>query len=576
MKHPRRPLDELQKALRVCRQSFVFAGFFSFFINILMLAPSLYMLQVYDRVLASRSESTLLMLTLLLLLLFLLMGGLEVLRARILVRVGVRLDGLLSKRLFQATFDRALRGLGPASSQPLADLTSLRQFLTGNGLFAFFDAPWIPVYLAVLYLAHPLFGWLTLGGAVVVMILALINEWVTKKPLSTANGLAINAVNYVSANLRNVEALEAMGMLPAIQQRWRERHEAVMGFQALASDRAGILSSSSKIIRMFLQSLVLGTGAWLAIQQITTPGMMIAAMILAGRALAPIDMLIGTWQGFVSARGAYRRLQELLEQVPERPHHMSLPAPKGALLVDQVVAIPPGGRLPVLKGVSLSIAAGECVGIVGPSAAGKSTLARVVLGVWPLAAGKVRLDGADISHWNRAELGPYVGYLPQDVELFDGTISENIARFGEIVPERVVAAAQKAGVHELILRLPQGYDTRIGEGGAVLSGGQRQRVGLARAVYGDPVLVVLDEPNSNLDDQGEAALVQAIGQLRQSGSTVLIITHRVNVLSSVDRVLVLRDGQVQLFGPRDRVLTQLMQSAAAPVSAGGRLAQGSH
>lgn len=557
--------DELQKALRVCRDSFVFVGLFSMFVNILMLAPSIYMLQVYDRVLSSASESTLIMLTLLLVLVFLVMGGLEVIRSRILVRVGARLDSLLNARLFQAMFDRTLRGLGPATSQPLGDLSNLRQFLTSSGPFAFFDVPWVPVYLLVLFIMHPIFGWLTVGGAALVISLALINEWVTEKPLSSANHLAINAGNYAAANLRNAEVLEAMGMLPRIEERWRKRHDAVLGLQGLASDRAGLLTVGSRMIRLLLQSLVLGAGAWLAIKHIATPGIMIAAMILAGRALAPLDMLVGTWRGFISARTAYRRLSELLQEIPERPHYMSLPPPKGQLDLEQVVATPPGGRVPVLRGVSFSMEGGESLGIVGPSAAGKSTLARVALGIWPLAAGKVRLDGADIAHWNREELGPYIGYLPQDVELFDGTVSENIARFGDVVPEKVVAAAQRAGVHELILQLPQGYDTRIGDGGSVLSGGQRQRIGLARALYGEPVLVVLDEPNSNLDDQGEAALIRSVSHLKQVGTTVLIITHRPSVLSGIDKILVLREGQVQLFGPREKVLAQFARPALAPV-----------
>jgi ATP-binding cassette subfamily C protein EexD len=482
------------------------------------------------------------------------------------VRVGARLDVLLNERLFHAVFDRALRGQGPASPQPLHDLGNLRQFLTGNGLFAFFDAPWVPVYIAVLFIMHPWFGWLALGGAVVLTILAVANELVTQKPLGMANNLAVAAGSFVTSNLRNAEALEAMGMLRPVQQRWLERHRAVLGLQAVASDRAGMLTAASKILRMLLQSLVLGLGAYLAIEHVTTPGVMIAAMILTGRALAPIDQLIGSWRGFVSARTAYGRLRELLQTVPVRPRRMSLPPPKGALTVEHAIATPPGAGVPVLKGVSFAIAAGESLGIIGPSAAGKSTLARAVLGVWPLQAGKVRLDGADVNQWNRDELGPFVGYLPQDIELFDGTISENIARFGDVDPDKVVQAARKAGVHEMILHLPKGYDTPIGEGGAVLSGGQRQRVALARALYGDPVLVVLDEPNSNLDDQGEAALVQAIAALKAAGRTLVIITHRPAVLSGVDKILALRDGQVHSFGPRDQVLAQFTRPApqAAP------------
>jgi ATP-binding cassette, subfamily C, bacterial EexD len=572
MKHLHANLDDLQKALTVCRGSFLFAGFFSLFINLLMLAPSLYMLQVYDRVLASQSESTLLVLTLLLTLAFFVMAALEWVRSRMLVRVGARLDMLLNQRLFHALFDRTLHHQGGTSAQPLSDLLNLRQFLTGNGLFAFFDAPWIPVYIWVLFVLHPYFGWLAIGGALILVVLAAASEIATKKPLNVSNNLSVSASNFVSSNLRNAEALEAMGMIGAIRERWMERHRAVLVMQAVASDRAGLLTAASKIVRMLLQSLVLGVGAYLVIQHEATGGVMIAGMILAGRALAPIDLLIGSWRGFVSARTAYQRLRELLRAVPARPRYMALPPPRGNVSLENVFATPPGGAFPVLKGLGFAVAAGESIGIVGPSASGKSTLARVILGVWPLSGGKVRLDGADIGHWNREDLGPYIGYLPQDIELFDGTISENIARFGEVDAQQVVQAAQRAGVHELILRLPRGYDTLIGEAGGVLSGGQRQRIGLARAMYGKPVLVVLDEPNSNLDDQGEAALVQALAQLREEGATVFIITHRPSVLNGVDQILVLREGAAQMFGPRDQVLSQFARPTAVgrPALAAGQ------
>lgn len=561
---PKTELSDLQKILRICRQSFVTAGFFSLFINLLMLAPSLYMLQVYDRVLASRSEFTLLMLTLLLTGTMIVMGALDWVRSQILIRVGARLDSLINARLFSAMFDLGLRRPGTASAQPLNDLNNLRQFLTGNGLFAFFDVPWMPVYLAVLFLLHPWFGWFAIIAALIMVALTVATELSTSKPLAAANAEAIAAAGYAQSNLRNVEVLEAMGMLPRIRQRWLERHTRVMGLQALASDRAGALAATSKMMRMLLQSLILGLGALLAVEHIVSPGIMIAGSILMGRALAPIDLLIGTWKGFISARTAYRRLNDLLHAIPERPHYMSLPPPTGTLTLEGVVVVPPGAQTPALRGINLQIEANEVIGVIGPSAAGKSTLARAILGVWPLYAGKVRLDGADIQNINRDELGPYLGYLPQDIELFDGTIAENIARFGEVDPDQVVAAARKAGVHEMILQLPNAYNTRIGEAGSVLSGGQRQRVGLARALYGDPVLVVLDEPNSNLDDQGEAALAQAMSDLKRVGGTVLIISHRISILGSVDKILVLREGQVQIFGPRDQVLAQFIRPVATP------------
>lgn len=564
MKPNHRPDDELRAALKASRNSFLFAGFFSLFINLLMLTPAIYMLQVYDRVLASSSESTLIMLTILVVGLFTVMGLLELLRSRILVRVSARLDMQLNPRLFGAMFDAKLRDGRGAGAQPIEDLTNLRQFLTGNGLFAFFDVPWMPVYIAVLFLMHPWLGWFAIVGAIILFALALANELVTREPLGKANGLAIGARSYLGGNLRNAEALEAMGMLPRVHQRWFERHREVLRLQALASDRAALLSNASKVLRVTLQSLILGLGAYLVIQQEFTAGVMIAGSIIMGRALAPIDQLIGGWKGFLASRSAYKRLHDLLLAIPKRPRYMSLPAPDGRVTLEGVLAAPPGSNVPVLRGVQFEIARGEIVGVIGPSAAGKSSLARVLLGVWHVAAGKVRLSGADIGHWNRDELGPYIGYLPQDIELFDGTVSENIARFGEIDPEQVVAAAQRAQVHEMILRLPKGYDTPIGDAGAVLSGGQRQRIGLARAMYGNPVLVVLDEPNSNLDDQGESALVKAIAQLKAEGTTVVIITHRPSILGSVDKILVMREGQVEMYGPRDQVLAQFARPTAVP------------
>ena len=570
-----RPHDELRAILQVSRNSFLFAGFFSLFVNLLMLVPALYMLQVYDRVLASRSEPTLIMLTILVTGLFLVMGLLELLRSRILVRVSARLDMLLSERLFKAIFDAKLRDGRGAGAQPIDDLTNLRQFLTGNAVFAFFDVPWVPLYIGILFIMHNWMGWFAVGGTILLMILAAANELVTRQPLAEANSLAISGRNFLGGNLRNAEVLEAMGMLKDVHARWSGRHLELLRLQGLASDRAAILANASKVSRIILQSLILGLGAYLVIQQESTPGIMIAGSIILGRALAPVDLLIGGWKGFLSARSAYQRLHELLTKTPERQEFMSLPKPNGSLLLDGVVAAPPGSNLPVLRGIRLEVAAGEVVGVIGPSAAGKSSLARVILGVWPAGVGKVRLGGADIDHWNRDELGPHVGYLPQDIELLDGTVSENIARFGEVDPEKVVAAAQRAQVHDMILRLPKGYDTQIGVGGAVLSGGQRQRVGLARAMYGKPVLVVLDEPNSNLDDQGEAALLMAIKRLKSEGATVLVITHRASVLNAVDKILVLRDGLVDLFGPRDQVMAKFMQAANAarpaplPPQAGG-------
>ena len=564
MNNTLQPANTLREAMGICRRSFVGAGFFSLFINLLMLVPPLYMLQIYDRVLSSGSVDTLVALTLLVAFLMLVLGLLEWVRSMVLIRVGARLDGVMNKRLFDATLDLASRQPGRGSSQPITDLGTIRQFLTGPGLFGFFDAPWMPVYMLVIFLFHPLLGFIALGGAMALLILALINELRTRKPLMAASAQSIQEQQVLDAKLRNVEVIEALGMRERIEARWREHHQGTIGWQAAASEKAAVLMAGSKAFRLLLQSLILGTGAWLAIQQIVTPGVMIAASILMGRALAPIDQMIGAWKGFVGARAASARLKKLLSEIPPRERHLSLPAPKGHVQLAGAVVVPPASRSPVLRGVDLDIQPGEIVGVIGPSAAGKTTLARVLLGIWPVASGAARLDGADLKLYNRDELGPFLGYLPQDVELFEGTVAENIARFGEIEDTKVVAAARQAGVHEIISQLPDGYNSPLGVGGMTLSAGQRQRIGLARALYGDPKLVVLDEPNSNLDEHGEAALVAAIQNLRQRQATVVLITHRPSVLKVVDKILVIKDGRIEAFGPRDEILARFLKPKAVP------------
>ncbi len=555
----------LRKALQSCRSSFMVVGLFSMFINLLMLVPSFYMLQVYDRVVTSGSESTLVMLTLIMAMLMISMGSLEWVRSRILVRVSARMDQILNERVYNAAFKQALySGNAAQGSQPVQDLTGLRQFMTGNGLFAFFDAPWIPLYLAIMFMFHPLFGWVGVGAAIILIIIAFVNEKLTSKPLQEANKEQVGASAAMNRNLSNAEVVESMGMLGNVRDRWMERHNKVLSWQANASERAAAITAFSKTTRLLVQSLVLGLGAYLAIQQEITPGLMIAGSILLGRALAPIDQMIGAWKGFVGARAQFKRLDEMMTKIPEETEKMSLPAPKGDIRFEGAVVAPPGSRNPVIKGVSFQVAAGDSVGILGPSAAGKSTLARALLGIWPTLQGKVRLDGADVFTWDREELGPHIGYLPQDIELFEGSISENIARFGEIDANKVVIAAKSAGVHEMILALANGYDTVIGSGGAGLSGGQRQRIGLARALYGDPKLVVLDEPNSNLDDVGERALAMALVGLKERGSTVFVITHKVGVLAQLEKLLVLKEGQLHLYGPRDEVLQRMQNPQAQP------------
>lgn len=549
---------EIYDALLTCKRAFLAVAFFSLFINVLLLVPSFYMLEVYDRVVSSRSTTTLLMLTLIMTVLMCTYGALEWIRSRIMIRVSTRLDLMLGDRVFNAGFKQALytNGIG-ASSQTMGDLTGLRQFLTGSGLFAFFDIPWIPIYMGIMFFFHPWFGYLTVFGAVIAVLLAVANEKLTGKKLLDANRENGAALNLAGISLRNAEAISSMGMLPNLLRRWKVRSYKVLDLQGRASESGGAISSISRTWRILLQSFVLGIGAYLVIHNEVTPGLMTAASLLMGRALAPIDQMIGNWRGFVAARGQYARLNQVLDQIPSDPERMELPIPKGDLSVEQIVVTPPGGHVPVIKGISFRAPPGASVGILGSSAAGKSTLARALLGIWPAQSGKVRLDGADMFHLDRAAVGPHLGYLPQDIELFEGTIAENIARFGKVDAKKVFEAAQAAGVHDMILRLPQGYDTLIGAHGGVLSGGQRQRVGLARALYGDPKLVVLDEPNSNLDDVGERALGEALIKLKQKGTTLFIITHRVSALAYVDNLMVLSEGQIVMSGARDQVLAQL-------------------
>ncbi|MDP4783735.1 MAG: type I secretion system permease/ATPase [Gammaproteobacteria bacterium] len=549
---------ELAAAYQDVRRYFMYAGFFSALVNLLMLVPVIYMMQIFDRVVSSGSYSTLTMLTLLMAFLTFAMGGFEWVRSMILISASNRIEKNLRQRVSDATFKRALLTGGSVSNmQPINDLSSLRQFLTGNGLFAFFDAPWFPIYVFIMFLFHPLFGVGAIFACTVMIALAYVTERTTSKKLQDANTQSTHLNNQISNSLKNSEVISAMGMTEDLRHRQEARFDQVLSLQTEASRSAGILQSLSKTFRLVMQSLMLGLGALLAISNEISPGMMIGGSLLLGRALAPIDMLVGTWKGFVLARGQYDRLGLLLNQIPKDAETMTLPEPTGKLSVEQLMVVPPGSKNIVVRGVSLELVPGEALGIVGPSASGKSCLARALLGIWPAYSGKVRLDGADIAAWNRTELGPFVGYLPQDIELFDGSISNNIARFGDIDPEKVVEAAKTAGVHDLILRLPQGYDTLIGGSGGILSGGQRQRIGLARAIYGMPKYLVLDEPNSNLDDQGERELVEAIRRIKAGGATVIVITHRTMVLQCVDKILVMRDGAAHSFGPRDQVLAAL-------------------
>ncbi len=557
---------ELGSAVRACRSAIISAGVFSFCINLLLFISPIYMMQVYDRVLGSRNVTTLVMLSVITAFLLIAMGVLEMIRSRILVRAGLRFDAILKKRVFAAVFSRSLRTPGGVQAQALRDLDAVREFLSGAGILVFCDAPWAPMFIGLAFLMHPLLGWVSLSGALLILALALANEQFTRKPLKHAAAYGLAASSFAETSLRNSEVIEAMGMMPGIAQRWTTRHHRMLVLQARAGDHGGYLLAASKVLRLLLQSGILGLGAWLAIQDKLSGGAIVAGSIIMGRALAPIEMAVSQWRNFINTRTAWDRLRDLLAAVPASNEAMALPSPAGAVSVEQVFAVPPGAKLPALKGISFAVEPGEVLGVVGPSAAGKSTLARVLVGVWPAYSGCVRIDGAELARWNREHLGPHIGYLPQDVELFDGTVAENIARFQAVDAQAVVAAARKAGVHDMILRLPEGYDTRIGEGGRSLSGGQRQRLGLARALYGDPALLVLDEPNSNLDSAGDQALIEAVAHARGQGSTVVIISHRLSILTAVDKVLVLNSGQVEAFGSRDEILSRFARPTVVPPS----------
>ncbi|MFC6300270.1 type I secretion system permease/ATPase [Pseudomonas spelaei] len=547
-----------------CQFDLFGVAFFTVLINVLMLVPSIYMLQVYDRVLSSQNETTLVMLTLMVVGFFAFIGLLEVIRSFVVIRIGSQLERRFNLRVYKAAFERNLqRGQGHAG-QSLGDLTHIRQFITGPALFAFFDAPWFPIYLFVIFLFNVWLGVLSTAGAVLLIGLACLNEYLTRKPLGEASGFSQQSTQLASSHLHNAETIQAMGMLGALRTRWFAVHSQFLGLQNKASDTGSVVTSLSKSLRLCLQSLVLGLGALLVIKGDMTAGMMIAGSILMGRVLSPIDQLIAVWKQWSSAKLAYQRLDELLREFPPEGEQMGLPAPKGQVSFEQVSAGPPGRRMATLHQVSFHLGAGEVLGVLGASGSGKSTLARVLVGVWPTLAGTVRLDGADIHRWDRDDLGPHLGYLPQDIELFSGSIADNIARFRDADPALVVKAAQQAGVHELILRLPQGYDTVLGDNGGGLSGGQKQRVALARALYGAPRLIVLDEPNSNLDTVGEAALASAIVQMKTQGSSVILVTHRSSALAQADKLLVLNEGHLQAFGPSQEVLRALSRLRGQP------------
>ncbi len=555
------PPTPLQAALDTLMPVLKRVMLFGFVINVLSLSPTLYMLEVYDRVVNSRSHGTLLMLTLLVLGLYVLLEIIEWVRGQMLHGAGLMLEAKLGERVFNAVFEANLRRVGGAN-QALADLRALREFLPSQPLTALMDAPMALLFLVLIFLINPALGWFSLVIAAIQVYIAYLTERSTQKPLAEANRMAIAAQNYANGSLRNAQVIEAMGMLGDIHRRWMEKQRRFLALQAVASDHAGGKGAAAKMMQNVLSSGLLGLACWFMLKGELAGGggMMIIASILGGKVLAPLVQVISGWKNVVNARDAYQRLDQLLQTIPEREAGMPLPPPTGTLTVEGVVAGAPGSQAPILRGVSFGLPAGKALVVVGPSAAGKSTLARLLVGIWPTLSGKVRLDGVDVHPWNKAELGPHIGYLPQGIELFDGTLAENIARFGEVDMAKVEAAARAVGLHETILALPGGYDARIGDEGCFLSGGQRQRVGLARAIYGDPRFVVLDEPNSSLDEAGEQALLQSLLMLKSRGTTLVVITHRTSVLPVADAMLVLRDGQVAAYGPRDEVLAALSKA----------------
>jgi PrtD family type I secretion system ABC transporter len=560
--------NELKETVYAARYIFFAIAVFSFFLNLLMLVSPFYMMQVYDRVLTSRSNDTLIVLTVLAVGLLGISAMLELVRSRILVRLGARLDRHVTHDLFAALIEERISTRRNTGSQPIRDLETVRSFLTGPGLLAFFDAPWVPLFLGLIFLFHPLLGAVAVSGAVVLFVLAVLSELMTRAPWQRATAESMQAHRFAEASLRNADVIWALGMLGDLRRRWQEKHLSALAYSGRATDRLGTFSAIAKFVRPLLQIALLGFGAYLVIDEAISAGVMIATSIVMGRALAPVEASIAHWRSFISSRSAYARLSKLLAEYDINRERMKLPTPRGKISVEGMTLVPPGANKPSLVSISFQLAQGDLLGVVGPSAAGKSSLARALIGIWAPKVGNVRLDGADLAEWDRKDLGRHLGYLPQEVELFDGTVAENIARFETVQHEAVSRAAQIANAHEMILRLPEGYDTQIGENGSVLSSGQRQRIALARALYRDPFLVVLDEPNSNLDADGDKALAQAIVKVRQRGGIVVVVAHRPSALAGVDQVLAMINGKAHAMGPRDEVLAKLFgppqQAPGAP------------
>jgi len=561
--------SELQAALALLRPHFVRVFWFSLITGSLVLASSAYMLEVYGRVVESRSHLTLAMLTIMILATYVVLEVVDWSRTEIMRSASVQLDEHLRGRLFRAIFDARLRQQPGGTPQVLGDLKQVREFMFSPVLLGILEAPISLVMLVLLFWIQPLLCWTALALACVMVFIAWLNERSTRPPLRQASRGSVAAQQYANGMLRNAEVIESMGMLRSIHARWQEKQREFLGLQAHASGLAGRYQSMMKFMQTTLSSGLLGLACWFLLEGSLNGGdvMMIMASVFGGRMVAPLVQAVTQWQAVVAVRESWTRLQELLAAVPAHEAGMALPAPRGLLQVEPLLVAAPGTTEPILRGVTFQVEPGQVLAVVGPSASGKSTLARALTGLWPSSGGKVRLDGADVHEWDKSELGAHVGYVPQGVELFEGTLAENIGRFGKIDPAKVEAAARDVGLHELIMALPQGYDTPVGDGGTVLSGGQRQRVALARALYGNPVFVVLDEPNSSLDEEGDAALATAIARRKAQGTTFVVMTHRTSVLAVADRMLVLRDGQMQLSGPRDEVLAALRQPPQLPAGA---------
>ena len=575
---PDSSLSELRLALLEFTPAWRSAIVMSLVVGLLGFTSTAYMLEVYDRVVNSRSVMTLVMLTLVTFGAYAVMEFLEKIRSRLLWSVGIQFEMKLSDRVYGAMFDGLLKKqMGNAAMLVQNDFRTVREFFNNPALSAMFEVPIALVAVFLLFLINPLLGWAGVGGAVAQTFVAWMIQQASRKPLLEAQRRAQEAQVYADASLRNTQVMESMGMMPAVLAQWQKKQNAFLAFQARASESAGSLNAVSKLLQQLMGSVMLGLGAWMLLENQLNGGasMMIIGSVLVGRMLAPLTQVVQQWSAVVSVMAAWARLDTLLTQIPARAQNMALPAPKGELIVDGLVAAPPGQQQPVLRGVQFGLPPGCVLGVVGPSASGKTSLARLLVGVWTPLAGKVRLDGVDVHIWNKEELGPYLGYLPQGVELIEGTLAENIARFGELDMGQIEDVTRLVGLHDFVMSLPQGYATPVGRDGGVLSGGQRQRVALARALYGNPVLVVLDEPNSSLDEAGDAALSQAIVTMKSRGTTFVVITHRTSVLSVTDRLLVLRDGTQQLYGPTAEVMQKLMPAAvAAPAGAAPAAAQG--